>query len=83
VRDMAGHGCLTNMHVVRLVAPHLDGESASKDIDFSRAGIQSRWQAGLEDTRRVLAAKPWAGDVDPLAGFHLHEQGKPLMAAAE
>jgi NTE family protein len=81
VREMAGYGCLTNMHVVRLVAPHLDGESASKDIDFSRAGIRARWQAGLEDTRRVLAAAPWAGDVDPLAGFHLHEQGKPLMAA--
>ena len=81
VREMAGYGCLTNMHVVRLVAPHLEGEGAAKDIDFSRAGIRARWQAGLEDTRRALAAAPWAGDVDPLAGFHLHEPGEALKAA--
>lgn len=26
VRDMASHGCLTRMHVVRLLAPRIDGE---------------------------------------------------------
>ncbi len=81
VKEMAGYGCLTNMHVVRLVAPHLDGEGHTKDIDFSHAGISTRWQAGLEDTRRVLSQKPWTGDVDPLAGFHLHEQEMAPKAA--
>ncbi len=46
VQDLAGYGCLTRMHVVRLLAPTLDGEDHTKDIDFSPAGIHARWAAG-------------------------------------
>jgi NTE family protein len=70
---MAAYGCLTNMHVVRLLAPDLDHADESKDIDFSREGIAARWRAGLEDARRMIAQAPWEKPVDPLAGFHLHE----------
>jgi len=73
VREMASYGCLTQMHVVRLLAPRLDGEDHTKDIDFSRAGIRSRWAAGYKDMRRVLQDAPWEADVDPLEGFYLHE----------
>ncbi|WP_084572964.1 patatin-like phospholipase family protein [Methylocapsa aurea] len=73
VREMAGYGCLTRIHVVRLVAPPLEGEDHTKDIDFSRAGIRCRWAAGYEDTRRVLADAPWEGEVNPIEGFYLHE----------
>jgi hypothetical protein len=34
------------MHVVRLLAPQLDRDSHTKDIDFSRSGIMQRWQGG-------------------------------------
>jgi NTE family protein len=79
VEDMAGYGCLTRMHVVRLLAPPLKGEDHTKDIDFSAEGIQARWRAGLEHTRAVLARKPWTDPVDPLEGFVLHEAvaGRP------
>ena len=73
VREMASYGCLTRMHVVRLLAPRLEGEDHTKDIDFSRAGICARWKAGFSDTQRVLAEAPWRGEFDPLAGFYLHE----------
>jgi NTE family protein len=73
VEDMAGYGCLTRMHVVRLLAPPLKGEDHTKDIDFSAAGIQARWRAGLRHTRAVLARAPWTAPVDPLEGFVLHE----------
>jgi NTE family protein len=73
IREIASYGCLTHMHVVRLMAPRLDGEDHLKDIDFSRAGIKSRWEAGYKDTRRVLADAPWEGEVDPMEGFYLHE----------
>jgi len=73
IREMAAYGCLTNMHVVRLLAPDLDHADESKDIDFSREGIAARWRAGLEDARRMIAQAPWEKPVDPLAGFHLHE----------
>lgn len=73
VREMAAYGCLTQMHVVRLLAPRLDNEDHTKDIDFTRAGIRTRWTAGYDDTRRMIADAPWQREVDPLEGFHLHE----------
>lgn len=73
VRDLADFGCLTRMHVVRLLAPALEGEDHMKDIDFSHAGIRARWQAGYEDTRSVIARMPWMGEFDPIEGVILHE----------
>ena len=73
VRELAEYGCLTRMHVVRLLAPTIDGEDHTKDIDFSPSGIQTRWAAGYEDTRRLIAKAPWDGDFDPIEGFILHE----------
>jgi NTE family protein len=73
VEEMAGYGCLTQMHVVRLLAPALDGEDHAKDIDFSATGIKTRWEAGLENARAVIARAPWSDPVDPLEGFVLHE----------
>jgi NTE family protein len=73
VRDLAGYGCRTVMHVVRLLAPRLDNEDHTKDIDFTRAGIRTRWQAGYADTQRVLAQKPWQCDLDPLQAVVVHE----------
>src|SRR3712207_3044882 len=67
------------MHVVRLLAPPLEGEDHSKDVDFSPAGIRARWDAGYADTQRVLAQAPWTGDVDPLEGFILHEAAGGVM----
>jgi NTE family protein len=71
--ELASYGCVTRMHVVRLLAPALAGEDHAKDIDFSRSGIKHRWQAGYADTKRVLAQAPWTGEFDPLEGFILHE----------
>lgn len=72
VREMESYGCLTHMHVVRLVAPSLRGESHQKDIDFSSRGIRQRSEAGYEDTLRVLNRAPWEEEHDPLEGFILH-----------
>jgi NTE family protein len=71
--DLAGYGCVTRMHVVRLLAPRLAGEDHAKDIDFSRNGIRDRWHAGYEDTTRMLRKAPWTGEFDPLEGFILHQ----------
>jgi NTE family protein len=61
------------MHLVRLLSPRLDGEDHTKDIDFTRSGIRTRWQAGYEHGQRVLADKPWECDVDMLQGIVIHE----------
>jgi NTE family protein len=73
VGDMAAYGCLTRMHVVRLLAPALDHEDHSKDIDFSASGIRRRREAGYSDTMRTLEKAPWRNPVDELEGFILHE----------
>jgi NTE family protein len=73
VRSLAEYGCLTRMHVVRLLAPTLDGEDHTKDIDFSPSGIRARSAAGYADTSRVIAMAPWEGEFDPMEGVILHE----------
>ena len=39
VKELASWGCNTTMHVARLIAPQLEGEDHTKDIDFTPAGI--------------------------------------------
>jgi NTE family protein len=83
VRELAGYGCPTRMHVVRLLAPRLDNESLIKDIDFSPAGIRMRWEAGYADTMAALTNQPWIGEWDPLEGVILHEPQAGAEPAAE
>ncbi len=73
VRELVGYGCRTTMHLVQLLSPRLDREDHTKDIDFTRSGIGTRWRAGYEHARRVLAEKPWQGEVDTLQGVIVHE----------
>ncbi len=72
-RSLGAWGCQTTMHIVRLLAPALASEDYWKDIDFSRASIEARWQAGLSDTRRMIERAPWLDPVDPMQGVVVHE----------
>jgi NTE family protein len=72
-RELASWGCGTTMHVVRLLAPSLDGEDYMKDLDFSTAGIRFRREAGLADTRRMIERAPWVAPVDLMEGVIVHE----------
>ena len=72
-RGLAGYGCTTRMHVIRLLAPALDYEDHAKDIDFSPDGIRQRWEAGYRHTCETLNKAPWRDEVDPHEGFVLHE----------
>ena len=73
IQELGEYGCLTRMHVVRLLAPRLDNENHTKDIDFSPSGVRLRWEAGYADTMRALERKPWEDACDPLEGVILHE----------
>jgi NTE family protein len=73
VRELLSYGCLTRIHVVRLLAPRLDNEDHTKDVDFSPSGIRKRWQAGYAGTCRAIEQAPWQGEFDPLEGAILHE----------
>jgi NTE family protein len=71
--EMSSYGCLTRMHVVRLLAPPLDHEDHAKDMDFSPDGIRQRREAGYRHTLATLQQAPWRAQVDPTEGFVLHE----------
>ena len=73
VRELTAYGCPTHMHVVRLLAPRLDNENHTKDVDFSPRRVKLRWEAGYADTRRALKRKAWEAEFDPLEGVILHD----------
>jgi NTE family protein len=75
-RELASWGCATVIHVARLLAPALASEDYFKDIDFSSDGIRARWQAGIDDARRMLERAPWDDPVDPMEGIVVHELSK-------
>jgi NTE family protein len=79
VLRMAAYGCLTRMLVVQLLAPTIQNEDHTKDIDFSASGIRVRREAGYADTSRVLEQTPWEADYDPLEGFVLHVPQEPAI----
>lgn len=83
IMELLGYGCQTRMHVIQLLAPQLDHDDHTKDIDFSAAGIRQRWDAGYAHTRAVLARRPWEGQFDPLSGVILHEAQDLTPLAAE
>ena len=83
VRELASYGCPTRMHVVRLLAPQLECETHTKDIDFSPSGMRQRWDAGYAHTSAVLQRKPWIGEFDPLSGVVVHEGLEEVRQAAE
>ena len=73
VKEMAGYGCGTLMHIVRLNAPRLDHEDHLRDIDFTSAGIRARWQAGYADAMRTIERRPWEKPIDPMMGVAVHD----------
>ena len=78
IKELASYGCGTIMHLVRLLTPALSGEDHTKDIDFTRSGIEARWRAGYEHAAHVLARQPWEVDVDPLQGVVIHESSERM-----
>jgi NTE family protein len=80
---LASYGCETRMHVVRLLAPQLENEDHTKDVDFSPGGIRERREAGYAHTSAMLEKAPWRAESDPLEGFILHEaMGGELLDVA-
>jgi NTE family protein len=73
VKELASWGCGTTVHVAHLVAPRLEGEDHTKDIDFTPSGVSARRYAGYADTLRMIERAPWeAASTDPIEGVIEH-----------
>ncbi len=77
VREMAGYGCGTLMHIVRINATPSKNDDYLREIDFSSEGIQRRWRAGYDDTMRTLDRRPWEIRIDPMVGVAVHDSDAP------
>ena len=73
IEAMAGYGCGTVMHLMRLVAPRLPDEDHTKDMDFNTSRIQARWQAGIADAQRTIARRAWLEPIDATQGLVVHD----------
>jgi NTE family protein len=73
IKALTAWGCGTTMQIVRLLAPRLDREDHTKDIDFTRAGMRARFSAGYAQGRRAIEAGAWQQPVDPVEGVAIHE----------
>jgi NTE family protein len=77
VREIAGYGCGTLMHIVRINAKSNKDEDYLRDLDFTAAGVRRRWQAGYDDTMRTLEREPWETPIDPMVGVAVHDSDAP------
>ena len=62
-----------SINIVRLIMKALTSDDQSKDIDFSRAAIEARWQAGCQDAKRALLHKQWLKPLQEGVGMAIHE----------
>lgn len=75
IEQMVSYGCGTTMHLVNLLAPRLDGEDHTKDLDFTIEGIRARWSRGHADIQNALEARQWECESNPMQGVIIHEIG--------
>ena len=73
VSELVSYGCGTRMHLVNLQAARVEGEDLTRDLDFTRAGVRARREAGYAATRRVIEQRPWQHAGDLLDGIVVHD----------
>ena len=73
IKKLAALGCASTVNIVRLIMKALPTDDQNKDIDFARASLLARWQAGVHDVGRALAHKSWLSAPPNHIGMVIHE----------
>ncbi len=73
LRRLAALGCESTINIVRLIMKAMPEDDYLKDIDFSRATLAARWEAGHRDAGRALHHKSWLKPLPPHLGMVIHE----------
>jgi NTE family protein len=66
-------GCVTTMHIVRLVHRSEPGELASRDYEFSADSVREHRTAGYRDALAMLEKPTWLEPAPPDVGVIVHE----------
>src|SRR5260370_25484158 len=84
-------GCVTTMDVVELIYRPTEAQGHSKDYEFSRTTMRTRWAQGLSDAQATLLASPSLAPMPPKLGARTfdvlkdippHEPRRPACAAS-
>jgi NTE family protein len=51
--------CVTEMDIVQLIYRPFEPQGSSKDFEFGRLTMETRWNQGREDAEVTLRASPW------------------------
>src|SRR3984893_913144 len=77
-------GCVTTMDIVELIYRPSAPQGPSKDYEFSRTTMRTRWAQGVSDAQTNLLASPWLTPMPPEVGARtfdvlkdLHPEGGP------
>ena len=73
VAKLAGLGCDRTVQIIRLILKSETDADQFRDVDFSKATVNARWDAGKADAGRALKHKAWLRPVPPHAGIIIHE----------
>ena len=73
LNELADLGCVTTMHIVRLVHRSEPGELASKDYEFSADSVREHRAAGYRDAIAMLQNPTWLEPAPPDVGVIVHE----------
>ncbi|HEY8101067.1 MAG TPA: patatin-like phospholipase family protein [Burkholderiaceae bacterium] len=73
LQPLIGLGSDHTVNVVHLIMKALPGDNYFKDIDFSAATVEARWQAGITDCKHALKHQAWLKPLPPHAGLIIHE----------
>jgi NTE family protein len=71
------YGCITTMDVAQLIYRPAARQGASKDYEFSRQTMQSRWNQGHNDATATLDAAPWLTPIPPGIGARSFDVLRP------
>jgi NTE family protein len=66
-------GCDRTIQIVRLILKNEPNADQFRDVDFSAATVNARWNAGTNDAARALKHKSWLKPVPPHSGLIIHE----------
>ncbi|MBA4216991.1 MAG: patatin-like phospholipase family protein [Proteobacteria bacterium] len=72
VKALLALGCDSRIDVEHLVMQAQPGEDSWRDIDFTAARLQARWDAGLHDGRRVVRRAAWREPPHDDVGMRVH-----------
>jgi NTE family protein len=72
-------GCVTTMDIVELIYRPSDPQGPSKDYEFSRTTMRTRWAQGAADAQTTLLASPWLAPMPPEVGARTFDVLKDLQ----